>query len=74
MLFRAVALMNAMLLAVLPPVGSGKFLLIQTRAAATGRFRLEEATIADVHRAILAKQLTSTELVNLSFRCVSPKR
>jgi Asp-tRNA(Asn)/Glu-tRNA(Gln) amidotransferase A subunit family amidase len=27
-------------------------------------FRLEEATIADVHRAILAKQLTATQLVN----------
>ena len=27
-------------------------------------FRLEEATIADIHRAILARQLTATQLVN----------
>src|SRR5215510_509406 len=27
-------------------------------------FRLEEATIADVHRAIMARQLTATQLVN----------
>jgi Asp-tRNA(Asn)/Glu-tRNA(Gln) amidotransferase A subunit family amidase len=32
-------------------------------SAETGNFRLEEATIADVHRAMLAKQLTSTQLV-----------
>src|SRR5262245_6164418 len=34
-------------------------------AAETKRFRLEEATIADVHRAFRAKQLTATQLVNL---------
>src|SRR4030095_5906092 len=34
-------------------------------AAETKRFRLEEATIADVHRASRAKQLTATQLVNL---------
>jgi amidase len=34
-------------------------------AAETWRFRLEEATIADVHRAFRAKQLTATQLVNL---------
>jgi amidase len=34
-------------------------------AAETERFRLEEATIADVHRAFRAKQLTVTQLVNL---------
>ncbi|HSE86379.1 MAG TPA: amidase family protein, partial [Candidatus Binatia bacterium] len=35
------------------------------RAAETKRFHLEEATIADVHRAFRAKQLTATRLVNL---------
>src|SRR5437764_1145236 len=33
-------------------------------AAPRGGFQLEEATIADVHRAILARQLTVTQLVN----------
>jgi Asp-tRNA(Asn)/Glu-tRNA(Gln) amidotransferase A subunit family amidase len=32
------------------------------------RFHLEEATIADVHRAIRTKQLTATQLVNLYFK------
>ena len=32
-------------------------------SADVGAFRLEEATIADVHRAILAKRLTATQLV-----------
>src|SRR5215475_2443925 len=47
--------------------------------AATAAFHLEEATIADIHRAILAKELTATELVGLYLkridayngRCVS---
>ena len=65
--FRTVALVNAALLAAFP-VGSGTFLSAQTAAAAGGRFRLEEATIADVHRAIMAKQLTSTQLVNLYLK------
>jgi hypothetical protein len=47
-------------------------------AAAAG-FHLQEATIADIHRAILAKELTATELVGLYLkridayngRCVS---
>src|SRR4030095_2474552 len=34
-------------------------------AAETKRFRLEEATIADVHRTFRAKQLTAIQLVNL---------
>src|SRR5262244_2887960 len=34
-------------------------------AAETMRFHLEEARIADVHRAFRAKQLTATQLVNL---------
>jgi amidase len=33
--------------------------------AAMGDFHLQEATIADIHRAILAKELTATELVGL---------
>jgi len=37
-------------------------------AAQGWRFHLEEATIADVHRAIRAKQITATQLVNLYFR------
>jgi amidase len=37
----------------------------EASAAEPKRFRLEEATIADVHRAFRAKQLTATELVNL---------
>src|SRR5258708_4199524 len=37
--------------------------------AAMGAFHLQEATIADIHHAILAKELTATELAGLS-----PKR
>src|SRR5678815_3922014 len=37
----------------------------KARAAEGRKFRLEEATIADVHRAIRAKQITATQLVNL---------
>jgi Asp-tRNA(Asn)/Glu-tRNA(Gln) amidotransferase A subunit family amidase len=36
--------------------------------AQTGRFHLEEATIADIHRAIRAKQITATQLVQLYFK------
>src|SRR5256714_3342765 len=40
--------------------------LLSTASVAAERrtFQLEEATIADVHRAILARQLTATQLVN----------
>lgn len=38
------------------------------RAAQAWRFHLEEATINDVHRAIRARQLTATQLVNLYFK------
>jgi amidase len=38
---------------------------VQAIAAEGRQFRLEEATIADVHRAYRAKQLTSTQLVNM---------
>ena len=37
-------------------------------AAETKGFRLEEATIADVHRAFRAKKLTATQLVNLYLK------
>jgi Asp-tRNA(Asn)/Glu-tRNA(Gln) amidotransferase A subunit family amidase len=36
--------------------------------AAMGAFHLQEATIADIHRAILAKELTATELVGLYLK------
>jgi amidase len=36
--------------------------------AATAAFHLEEATIADIHRAILAKELTATQLVGLYLK------
>src|SRR3954468_6673366 len=42
---------------------------VTSHAAAQGwRFHLEDATIADVHRAIRAKQITATQLVNLYFK------
>src|SRR5260221_2702888 len=36
--------------------------------AAMGSFHLQEATIADIHRAILAEELTATELVGLYLK------
>jgi amidase len=36
--------------------------------AATADFHLQEATIADIHRAILAKELTATQLVGLYLK------
>jgi amidase len=36
--------------------------------AATAAFHLEEATIADIHRAIIAKELTATQLVGLYLK------
>jgi amidase len=41
---------------------------IQTSAEPAWRFHLEEATIADVQRAIRARQITATELVGLYFK------
>ena len=38
------------------------------RAAQSGRFHLEEATIADVQRAIRARQITAAQLVQLYFK------
>jgi amidase len=40
----------------------------EANAAQAWRFHLEEATIADVHRAIRAKQITATQLVSLYFK------
>jgi amidase len=39
-----------------------------TRAVSAPRFHLEEATIADVHRAIWAKEITAEQLVQLYFK------
>jgi amidase len=41
---------------------------VRAAGAPPGRFHLEEATIADVHRAIRAKQITATQLVQLYFK------
>jgi Asp-tRNA(Asn)/Glu-tRNA(Gln) amidotransferase A subunit family amidase len=38
------------------------------KAASAPRFHLEEATIADVHRAIRAKEITAEQLVQLYFK------
>jgi amidase len=42
--------------------------LTQAQAAAPVKFHLHEATIADVHEAMLAKRLTSVELVELYLK------
>jgi len=39
-----------------------------TKAASAPPFHLEEATIADVHRAIRAKEMTAEQLVQLYFK------
>src|SRR5215475_7994063 len=53
-------------------IGSGATLLLmrppETSAAPAWQFHLEEASIADVHRAIRAKQITTVQLVNLYFK------
>src|SRR5688572_23840520 len=48
-------------------VGVAAFLAIASPAiaASKGKFQIEEATIADIHAAILAKELTTTQLVKL---------
>ena len=65
----AVAIANVGALLFWPLLGSDAMRYQLSRAdasaAETKRFRLEEATIADVHRAFRAKQLTATQLVNL---------
>ena len=69
--FRVVAVLNIGLLVCLPIFDSStirkatKFLSLEAGAAEIRQFRLEEATVADVHRAIRGKQITATQLVNL---------
>src|SRR2546430_7642919 len=46
----------------------GVHLAFMASAAAAPRFHLEEATIADVHRAIRAKEITAEQLVQLYFK------
>ena len=43
-------------------------LALMAQAASAPRFHLEEATIADVHRAIRAKEITAEQLVQLYFK------
>ncbi|MBI4487637.1 MAG: amidase [Deltaproteobacteria bacterium] len=72
--FRAVAVVSVGLLLLLPIFDNpmtrerANFLSPEARAAEAWRFRLQEATIADVHRAISTKQLTATQLVNLYLK------
>ena len=69
--FRVIAVLNIGILLCLPILdnpmtrGKTKSLTPEARAAEGRKFRLDEATIADVHRAIRAKQITATQLVNL---------
>jgi hypothetical protein len=69
--FRVIAVLNIVLLLCLPILdnlmarGKTKFLSSEARVAQGQKFRLEEATIAEVHRGITAKQITVTQLVNL---------
>src|SRR5947208_8496054 len=46
----------------------GAQLAFMASAASAPRFHLEEATIADVHRAIRAKEITAEQLVQLYFK------
>jgi hypothetical protein len=56
--YRSIALLS---------IGSMLFSLaggnVRAAGAPSARFHLEEATIADVHRAIRVKQITATQLV-----------
>ena len=69
--------MNARILCVAAAViGIGTFSQSMTPnvvspAQAAQRFHLEEATIADVQRAIRAKQITAVQLVNLYFKRIA---
>src|SRR6202795_1324474 len=44
---------------------------LMAKAASAPRFHLEEATIADVHRAIRAKEITAEQLVQHYFRRIA---
>src|ERR1700690_2619462 len=46
---------------------SAPHLALVAKAASAPRFHLEEATIADVHRAIRAKEITAEQLVQHYF-------
>jgi len=58
---RSIAALSAGLLA-------GNLAFAQTKAAEGRSFRLEEATIADVHHAFRTKQLTATQLLNMYWQ------
>jgi amidase len=70
-LFRALAMLNVGLVVSLPMLENTTtretttILSAQAIAAESRRFRLAEATIADVQRAIRTRQITVTQLVNL---------
>src|SRR5262245_11096843 len=49
-------------------IAAASLLAIDANAQPAWRFHLEEATIADVHRAIQAKQITAEQLVSLYFK------
>ena len=53
-----------MVAAMLVSLATG-WLGVVPEAAAAGKFHLQDATIADIQRAILSKEITSTELVKL---------
>jgi amidase len=55
-------------LGILVMVLTAAHLALVASAVSAPRFHLEEATIADVHRAIRAKQITAEQLVQLYFR------
>src|SRR5579862_4818996 len=56
------------MLAIAAVVLCAAHLALIPKAAAAPRFHLEEATIADVHRAIRAKEITAEQLVQLYFK------
>ena len=55
-------------LAAATAVGVALFVCAAAQAGQASRFHLEETTIAEVHRAIRAKQLTATQLVQYYFK------
>src|SRR5499433_1410297 len=70
-IFRSIVVLNVALQVCLPVLYNAiirqrtKLLSSEVNAAESRKFRLEEATIADFHRAITAKQITAVQLVNL---------
>jgi amidase len=49
-------------------IGVASLFTLHLTFAANASFHLEEATVGDVQRAIRAKEITATELVNLYFK------